>query len=398
MILRKFKFFFKKYFKYIITCAIINKEGVFMRSFSKYLVFLIVLFCPILFSACGSVQDNSSKNHVHNWNSGKVIVESKCVSSGLILFTCVNCLETKIEEALPIGHLWENDFESDIESHWNTCEREGCDEKNIQSHEWGDGVLSIEPTCTENGEKIFTCKVCCMTNNQEISNLGHCLSEEYQSDEKYHWQCCTNNDCGHIKKGSHVWDLGEINKPPMCEENGVKIYHCKDCNKIKSEEVQATGHSWGNDYYSDNREHWFRCLNEGCILLQANKHTYNYNGNGACTDCGFSALQYMLQKDDTYAVSLKDDVQVEFIKVPKEYNGKEVTSIPEGAFNCSTLLKVELTDQITNIAFNAFSKWKQIDEIVLPFLGGSLEDEVNAHIAYVFGEENKSYACNELKR
>ena len=55
-------------------------------------------------------------------------------------------------------HNYTGEWHKDANGHWQTCK---CGEKSTPAaHDWDDGKIIKEPTLTENGEKLYTCKTC----------------------------------------------------------------------------------------------------------------------------------------------------------------------------------------------------------------------------------------------
>ena len=79
-------------------------------------------------------------------------------------------------------------------------------------HVWDEGKVTKEPTCTEKGEKVLTCKLCGATKTVEIPAKGH------------------------------TWDEGKVTTEPTCTEKGVKTFTCTVCGETKAEEIAALGH------------------------------------------------------------------------------------------------------------------------------------------------------------
>lgn len=97
----------------------------------------------------------------------------------------------------------------------------GCGKSNVaeHDHEWGEGKVTVEPTCQTEGIRTFTCTV---------EGCGQTRTEP-------------------IAKTEHNWDAGEVTSAPTCNETGVKTYKCQNegCNETKPETLDATGaHSW----------------------------------------------------------------------------------------------------------------------------------------------------------
>ena len=151
-----------------------------------------------------------------------------------------------------------------------------------EAHHWNDGVESVTPTHTEDGEKVFTCTECGLTKTETIPAFvdDHTYSEDWSADETYHWHAAT---CGHeieSDKALHSWveeetiteptHLAEgktkykctvcgeteirsvekiphnyessITKKATCEEEGVRTYHCDECGDEYTEPISALGH------------------------------------------------------------------------------------------------------------------------------------------------------------
>ena len=81
-------------------------------------------------------------------------------------------------------------------------------------HSYDEGKVTKEPTCTEPGEKTYTCE-CGATKTEEIPALGH------------------------------DYDEGKVTKEPTCKEAGVKTYTCKrDSSHTKTEEIKKVDHQY----------------------------------------------------------------------------------------------------------------------------------------------------------
>lgn len=91
------------------------------------------------------------------------------------------------------------------------------------------GEVTKEPTCTEKGEKTYTCD-CGDSYTEEIPAKGH----HFEDGE------CT--DCGEKDPDYHKHSYTEtVTKEPTCTEAGEKTYTC-DCGDSYTEEIPAKGH------------------------------------------------------------------------------------------------------------------------------------------------------------
>ena len=121
-------------------------------------------------------------------------------------------------------------------------------------HNWDEGVVITEATCTQTGSIVYTCYDCGETKVEIIP--CHSFSSEWSSDETYHWHDST---CGHDVvdgKATHIWNEGTIIKQPTCTERGTKICSCIICGITKEEAVPQTGHSFSSEWSSDETYHW----------------------------------------------------------------------------------------------------------------------------------------------
>ena len=154
-------------------------------------------------------------------------------------------------------------WQHDGTNHWHVY---GCGTiMKKAAHTWNEGVVTKGATCTEPGEKTFTCNVCKATKTEPIPVIAH--QYEWKHDETNHWQECsvcgntidkaahtfdtnncaedrTCNKCGFKKTaGEHSWNAGEVTTPATCTTDGVKTYTCKVCSETKTETIKASGHS-----------------------------------------------------------------------------------------------------------------------------------------------------------
>ena len=123
------------------------------------------------------------------------------------------------------------------------------------THSWGSPVVTKEATCTEKGEKTYTCSSCGETKVASIPATGHSYSKEWTTEEGsgFHWHETT---CGHEAKGSyepHTWDSSEVIKESSCTEEGIRRYTCK-CGATKDEPIPM--HSFASTWTSDDTHHW----------------------------------------------------------------------------------------------------------------------------------------------
>ena len=133
-----------------------------------------------------------------------------------------------------------------------------------KEHVWNDGEISKDSTCTEAGEKVYTCKVCGETKAEAIEALGHAYSEEWTVDKEatceeagsksHHCTrpgCDSKTDVTVIEALGHEWGEGKETKAPTCTEAGEKTYTCTRCNATKTEAIEALGHAYSDEWTVD---------------------------------------------------------------------------------------------------------------------------------------------------
>lgn len=82
-------------------------------------------------------------------------------------------------------------------------------------HTWNDGVITVQPTETTTGLKVYTCFICGGTREEVLGTAEH--SHSYTS---------------------------TVTKEPTCTEQGIRTYTCT-CGNSYTEGIAATGHSMG---------------------------------------------------------------------------------------------------------------------------------------------------------
>lgn len=135
-------------------------------------------------------------------------------------------------------------------------------------HEWDEGTITKEATCSEEGEKTYTCSTCRKTKTEVIpKNRDNHIHTEVRSEKA---ATCTEmgytgdtycTDCGNkLKDGDsipalgHVWDEGKVTKAATTTEAGTKVYTCKRCGETRTETIPATASSKGSKGSAEESE------------------------------------------------------------------------------------------------------------------------------------------------
>ena len=129
-------------------------------------------------------------------------------------------------------------------------------------HKWDEGVVTKEATCTEAGEKTYTCTVCKETKTEKIEAAGHKYSTEWTIDKEatctesgsksHHCTVCdAKTEETEIKATGHKWDEGVVTNEATCTEAGEKTYTCTVCNETKTEKIDVAGHKYSTEWTID---------------------------------------------------------------------------------------------------------------------------------------------------
>ena len=206
-----------------------------------------------------------------------------------MLYTCTVCKDTKTEEtglSEALGHTFTTEVVAPTcsaqgytreyctvcgyeKEHTNITEKD----PNAHTYDTDHAVIIREPTCAVPGVAKVTCTGCGYTTYQTVT-------------------------------AEHNWDKGTETKPATCTEEGVLTFKCQVCQATKTEPIQPTGHTFGEEQVSeDNLIVYKECetcgyreiiANLGCE--HKNTETKNavvatctengYTGDLVCQDCG----------------------------------------------------------------------------------------------------------------
>ena len=206
---------------------------------------------------------------------------SSCTEKAVYYKSCTVCglsskgtaSEATFESGSVLGHEWGAWTSNGNVTHTRVCSRDA-------SHTETESCSGGEATCTAKA-KCSTCNAeYGETNpNNHAGTLG-----EWQSDENNHWKeysCCGAK----ADRGHHDWDNGKVTTQPTCTNAGEKTFTCNECGRKKTEQIDATGHSWKQEWNSDETHHWHECTN-GCDAKDAYAEHADADKNHVCDTCG----------------------------------------------------------------------------------------------------------------
>ena len=147
--------------------------------------------------------------------------------------------------------------EKDLCLNCKSAEEGHVHDDSCYNHSWDDGQEIMAATCTEDGEKLFTCTIPGCNATKTVPVLA-----------------------------GHAWNQGENTVAPTCTENGIKQYACtaEGCEATESVEMKALGHDWDEGTVTTpatdttSGEKLFTCQREDCDATKTEvipaKYTY----------------------------------------------------------------------------------------------------------------------------
>lgn len=147
-------------------------------------------------------------------------------------------------------------------------------------HIWDVGAETKAPTCTEPGERTYTCTKCQATKTEEIPATGHtevideavaatcttegktqgshcsvcgavitaqetipALGHDWSTDNCAEQATCSR--CDAVRPaGQHIWGAWIVDQAATCTEEGSRSHTCTSCGHSESEGIPALGHDY----------------------------------------------------------------------------------------------------------------------------------------------------------
>lgn len=202
----------------------------------------------------------------HNWDDGVVTTESTCSAEGTKTFTCTGCGATKTESIAKKPHAVITDHavaptctEKGLTegSHCATCNEVIVAQEEIPAltHDWDEGVVTTEPTCTDEGIKTFTCQRegCNATMTEAVAILGHdmvgvaaiapsCTKAGVEAGSHCS-RCDYSEGFGVIPALGHDWTEWHVTQAPTCTEKGKEQMECRTCGGAQRRDIEPLGHT-----------------------------------------------------------------------------------------------------------------------------------------------------------
>lgn len=238
---------------------------------------LIVFLCLMLvlpLPAGAEEMQTLPTEHTHTWNTDTL--RPTCTQPGTAVRTCSSCGATQTQELPAAGHSFGGWGDNGDGTHSRSCTVCGAPESG--AHSGGEGQVTVAPSCTATGTRVYTC-VCGAQTSETIPVTDHVYGS-WTVDEASHSRACA---CGETQTGSHSWDVS-YTIPPTCLEEGATAYGCSICGAIAAEVLpKLTTHTYDNACDPE-------CNVCGALREAAHKFSTQWTKNGkghwhACTVC-----------------------------------------------------------------------------------------------------------------
>ena len=197
-----------------------------------------------------SVCNDKTDVTAHSYDNGVMTTPATETAEGVKTYTCSVCYHTKTEAVPKLSHTHSlsEDYSKDETGHWHACS--GCTEKvDFGAHTEDSGTVTVQPTETTEGVKIYSCSVCGYVLRTETipaitPEHTHSYGTEWKYESVNHWHECS---CGEKTDISpHISNGGVVTVQPTATTTGVRVFSCSVCGYVlRTETIPATG----NNYY-----------------------------------------------------------------------------------------------------------------------------------------------------
>ena len=311
---------------------------------------------PQTCSVC-ETKDGTALDHDYS----KVVTVPTCTAQGYTTYTCAGCgdqYQSDIVAAL--GH----DYADAACEVPKTCTACGHSNGAALGHTWDNGVVIREATEDAEGEKLFTCEVCAETMTQAVPALDHVhsytavVTDPTCTEKGYTMYTCR---CGDIYKMDevaalgHKWNEATCKRPKTCTVCAQTEGALGNHQYMVTSSVEPTSTKDGFVTYTCK----YCALTYTDILPAVGSAglVYKDNGDGTCTVVGIGTCT------DKHVV------------IPRYHNGSKVTTIAKRAFyNCSTFTEITIPDTVNNIGTQIFYKCSSLHTVYYNGTYGSREN------------------------
>ena len=235
----------------------------------KWILGILLAFSAVTLAAGLAACD---EGQLHSYGAWSPVPghEATCTESGLEERVCTmdGCGEREERVAPALGHDWGEGTVTLAPTcvaageQVRTCTR--CNEEQTFSipakgHDWDEGTLLEPARCTVEGKTHNTCLVCGAEADLVLPMLGHDYVRtsvtpatcEQSGKEIYTCTMCSGTEERTTAALGHLWENGDILKPADCVTNGLRELVCSRCETTQQVEIAALGHRPEGDFTID---------------------------------------------------------------------------------------------------------------------------------------------------
>lgn len=161
----------------------------------------------------------------HVWLYDTITISPTCLDRGEEKYICELCNAYKTEKLSALGHDYSKTATENGDIHSFICSH--CSDSIDQPHEWEMADL-LDPTCNNDGIKLYKCSACDAQKSEILPALGHDFSDEYHPNGDVHSLVCSR--CTDTVDEDHKWQTGEY-RAPNCANKGYQQYVCSVCSQ-----------------------------------------------------------------------------------------------------------------------------------------------------------------------
>ena len=163
-------------------------------------------------------------NGKHNLVFKEHTIKADCKSDGYDKYKCTKCEFYKYKEIVGT-HSYGACQKIDDKQHKQTCSV--CSEVKTSNHRWDAGKITVKPTSTAAGKKVYTCKDC---GYKKTTTIKMCASGSHVYSNSCDKEC---NKCGTVRSAiKHVAGGWIIDKKATVNAAGKQHKECKQCGVV----------------------------------------------------------------------------------------------------------------------------------------------------------------------
>ncbi len=319
--------------------------------------------------ACTDAGYSDLKKDVADHTFNHVVTEPTFETEGYTTHTCTVCGYSYVDDYKGIvPHSYSSAWSHDADTHWHACLDTGYSalKADESAHTWNAGVITVEPTETESGLKVYTCTVCGETKDEILPKTSHNYSSTWTNDTTHHWHACTDANCdAKDAYAEHEFNAGEYHEATYALD-AYTLYTCTVCGYSYSESVANSRLS-----IQDETHLIFEVNDEGSGWVVKGGDSQLY-----ADDADVYIPETHTEGNVTLPVVEIGEGAFAGGELERFVSGDNLEKISKTAFNsCAKLHTIELGKDVKTIQTNSFANCYRVTEI---FNQSSLNIKVGA--------------------